>query len=176
MARLVGEKVVLREYRAEDLSAIRAWVNDKEVTRYLGSAYRRVQTWEQTEEMLSRRLNGETGGEAFVIGEKQTGKYLGQCDLMMIDSVARKAEMAVVLMKDQQGKGYALESVALLLKYAFEEMNLERVWLKCAEKNERAVKLYERAGFQKEGILRRDLYIDGEYVNTVVMGKLKSDI
>jgi len=176
MGRLTGEKVILREYRSEDLSALRAWVNDHEVTRFLGGAYRRPQTWEQTEEMLSRRLNGDAGGEGFVIADKQTGKYIGQCDLMMIDSVARKAEMAIVLMKEHQGRGCALESVKLLLKYAFENLNLNRVSLKVAEKNERAVKLYERAGFRREGILRQDLFIDGEFMNTIAMGILKSDI
>lgn len=175
MGRLIGERVVLREYRAEDLSAIRAWVNDKEVTRYLGGAYRRVQTWEQTEEMLTRRLNGDAGGEAYVISDRQDGKYIGQAELMMIDPVARKAEMAIVLMKERQGMGYALESVKLLAKYSFEEMNLNRVWLKCAEKNERAVRLYERAGFRREGVLRNDLYIDGEYQNAVIMGLLKGE-
>ncbi|MBQ1258344.1 MAG: GNAT family N-acetyltransferase [Clostridia bacterium] len=175
MGRLIGEKVILREYRAEDLSALRAWVNDTEVTRYLGGAYRRPQSWEQTEEMLSRRLNGDAGGEGFVIADKETGKYMGQCDLMMIDSIARKAEMAIVLMKDQQGKGYALESVKLLLRYAFENLNLNRVFLKCAAKNTRAVKLYERAGFKHEGTLKQDLFIDGEFVDAVVMGVLRSD-
>jgi len=95
---------------------------------------------------------------------------------MMIDSVARKAEMAIVLMKEHQGRGCALESVKLLLKYAFENLNLNRVSLKVAEKNERAVKLYERAGFRREGILRQDLFIDGEFMNTIAMGILKSDI
>ena len=95
MGRQLGERVVLREYRAEDISALRAWVNDGETTRYLGGAYRRPQTWEQTEDWLNRRLNGDLGGESFVIAEKDSQKYLGQCDLMMIDSVARKAEIAL---------------------------------------------------------------------------------
>ncbi|MBR3928651.1 MAG: GNAT family N-acetyltransferase [Clostridia bacterium] len=176
MGRLIGERIILREYRSEDLSALRAWVNDSETTKYLSGAYRRPQTWEQTEEWLSRRLNGDAGGEGFVISDKETGKYLGQIDLMMIDPIARKAEMAIVLMKNAQKKGYALESIRLILSYAFQTMNLNRVWLKCAEKNEAAVKCYLKAGFKIEGVLRDDLYIGGEYANALIMGVLKGDI
>lgn len=176
MGRLIGNRVVLREYRQEDLSALRAWVNDTETTKYLAGAYRRPQTWEQTEEWLSRRLNGDAGGEGYVISDRETGKYMGQIDLMMIDPIARKAEMAIVLMPSYQKKGYALESIRLILSYAFDTMNLNRVWLKCAEKNESAVKCYLKAGFKTEGVLRNDLYIDGEYTNALIMGILKNDI
>lgn len=173
MGRLIGEKVILREYRQEDLSALRAWVNDHETTKYLAGAYRRCQSWEQTEEWLSRRLSGDAGGEGYVIADKETMKYLGQIDLMMIDPIARKAEMAIVLSPSAQGKGYALDAVRLILSYAFQTMNLHRVWLKCAEKNERAVRLYKKAGFQTEGVLKDDLFIDGEYQNALIMGVIR---
>lgn len=175
MGRLIGNRIVLREYRREDLSALRAWVNDSEITKYLAGAYRRPQTWEQTEEWLSRRLNGDAGGEGYVIADKETGKYLGQIDLMMIDPIARKAEMAIVLMKNAQGKGYANESIRLLLNYAFNTMNLNRVWLKCAEENVSAVKCYEKSGFKTEGILRNDLFIGGKYQNAIIMGILREE-
>lgn len=173
MGRLIGEKVVLREYRQEDLSALRAWVNDTETTKYLGGTYRRVQSWEETEEWLSRRLSGDAGGEGYVIADKETMKYLGQIDLMMIDPIARKAEMAIVLSPAHQGKGYAKEAVRLLVNYAFQTMNLHKVHLKCAEKNERAVSLYKNAGFETEGVLRDDLFIDGEYQNTLIMSIIR---
>lgn len=173
MGRIIGNRIVLREYRSEDLSALRAWVNDKETTRYLAGAYRRPQTWEQTEEWLSRRLNGDAGGESFVIADKETLKYLGQCDLMMIDPIARKAELAIVLSPGSRGKGIGEEAVRMLVGYAFNDMNLNRVWLKCAKENRSAVTCYERAGFQTEGVLKEDLFIDGKYQDALIMGILK---
>ena len=175
MGRIEGTRVTLREYRHEDLSALRSWVNDEETTRYLGGAYRRPQTWEQTEEWLDRRLNGDIGGEGFVIADKQSQKYLGQCDLMMIDSIARKAEIAIVLMPGARGKGIAEEAMRLLCDYAFRTLNLNRVHLRCAAKNEKALRLYRKCGFTQEGIQRQDLFINGEYVDAVLMGRLRSD-
>lgn len=175
MGRIASSRLILREYRREDLSALRAWVNDSETTRYLGAAYRRPQTWEQTEEWLSRRLDGDLGGECFVIADAASGKYLGQCDLMMIDTIARKAELAIVLLPEARGRGIAREAVQMLVRYAFDTMNLNRVFLKCAAANERALRLYEKCGFCEEGRLREDLFIEGRYVDCVLLGRLRSD-
>lgn len=175
MGRMIGKTVVLREYRHEDLSAIRSWVNDSETTRYLGGSFRRPQTWEQTETMLAHRLEGDVGGEGFVIADRESMAYLGQCDLMMIDNVARKAEIAVVLLPEARGRGVATEGLSLLLSYAFDTMNLNRVWLRCAAENARALALYERLGFRREGLLREELFIDGRAQDAVVMGLLRSE-
>jgi len=175
MGRITGKTIVLREYRSEDLSALRGWVNDNETTKYLGGFYRRPQTWEQTEEWLMRRLNGDAGGESFVIADREGMKYLGQCDLMMIDSVARKAELAIVLSPENRLRGIGKEALSLLLSYAFRTLNLNRVWLKCAVNNKPAVSCYKSVGFREEGILRSDLFIDGEYADAVVMGILKEE-
>ena len=50
MADLRGERVILREFRQEDISGLRSWVNDRGTTRYMGPAFRAPQTWERTEE------------------------------------------------------------------------------------------------------------------------------
>ena len=175
MGRMIGKTVVLREYRREDLSAIRSWINDSETTRYLGGSFRRPQTWEQTETMLEHRLEGDVGGEGFVIADRESMAYLGQCDLMMVDNVARKAEIAVVLLPEARGRGVATEGLSLLLSYAFDTMNLNRVWLRCAAENARALALYERLGFRREGLLREELFIDGRAQDAVVMGLLRSE-
>lgn len=172
MARIVGERVALREYRSEDLHALRSWVNDPETTKYLSGAYRRPQSWEQTEEWLMSRLRGDAGGEAFVIADIQTQNYLGQCDLMLIDYVARSAEMAIVLTKEARGRGIAAEAIRLLCVYAFDTLNLNRVWLRVAAGNARAARAYERAGFAREGVMREAMYIDGAYEDVLIMGLL----
>ena len=89
MGRMIGKTVVLREYRREDLSAIRSWINDGETTRYLGGSFRRPQTWEQTETMLERRLDGDVGGEGFVIADNNWFARLTR-DRVFVDAVVEK--------------------------------------------------------------------------------------
>ena len=77
--------------------------------------------------------------------------------------------------KESWDKGYGTEATTLLVRYAFETLNLNRVWLHVFEENARAVRAYEKAGFRREGLLRQDHYRDGRYHNTIVMGLLRDE-
>ncbi len=174
MGRIVGERVTLREFRSEDIDDIRSWVADREITRWLGGAFMKPNTWEQTEEYLQNLLQGGAGAN-FVIAHKGTLNYLGQCNLMMVDNVARKAELAFVLKKEHIGKGYGLEAGQMLISFAFDEMNLNRVCLKVHEGNARAIRLYEKLGLRHEGRLREEIYQGGKYEDMLVMGLLRRE-
>lgn len=120
-------------------------------------------------------LNGDAGGANFVIAEKNSYNYLGQCNLMMIDNLARKAELAIVLPTENHAKGYGSEAIRLLLDFGFHQMNLNRVYLKVHQDNARAIALYERCGFVHEGRLRAEIFQDGRYLDTLVMGVLRDE-
>lgn len=175
MGRCVGEKVVLREFRSEDLSGIREWVTDEQVTRFLSGTFLKPNTWEQTERFLRSILEGDTGGVNLVIAQKDSLKYMGHCNLMMIDNVARKAELAIVMPREHHSKGYGGEAIRLLLMFAFDQLNLNRVFLKVHQNNARAIALYERCGFVHEGRLRQEIYQDGRYGDVLVMGILRDE-
>lgn len=174
MGRIIGERIVLREYSWADLEDIRAWVTDEQITRQLGGAFKKPQTREQTETYLRNILDGGSGAN-FVIADKASLRYLGQCNIMMVDSVSRKAELAFVLAAEHIGQGYGYEAGRLLIDFAFNQMNLNRVYLKVSADNLRAIRLYERLGFRHEGRLREDAYRDGKYEDTLVMGLLRGE-
>ena len=175
MSRVYGQRLMLREFRQEDISGMRSWATDNDTCAYLGGAYTAPQTWEKTEQTLSGYLNGDAGGANFAIADRESGRYLGQCSLFMIDTVARHAEMAIVLAPDSRGKGYAGEAIALLLEYAFDTMNLNRVHLRVYADNARAIACYERLGFSLEGTLRQHGYHAGRYVDVLCMGILRGE-
>ena len=175
MGRLVGNNVVLREFRSEDISGMRAWATDPDVTRYLSNRYLMPQTWEQTEEFLRSVLSGSAGGYNFVIAEKGSLKYMGQCGLIKIDHQSRVGTLAIVIPREHHSKGYGGEAIGLLLAFAFEQLNLNKVELSVIEDNLRAVALYERCGFQLEGRLRQAQYQDGRYKDILAMGALRDE-
>lgn len=175
MSRITGGRVSLREFRQEDISGIRSWVTDIETTRMLGGAYLRPQTWEQSERYLSGLLEGDAGGVNLVIADKESLRYLGQCSLMMVDNTARHAELAVVLCPNCQNQGIGSEGIRLMLDFAFRQMNLNRVYLKVRADNTRAVRCYEKCGFQREGVLRAHAFADGEYKDLLLMGVLREE-
>ena len=69
MPRLMGERIMLREYRSEDLHAIRSWVNDSQTTRYLSTRFWPPQTAVDSEEFLSRMLQSSHNAFNFVIAD-----------------------------------------------------------------------------------------------------------
>lgn len=174
MSRIKGQRVTLREYQWEDLPDIRKWVVELDTTRMLGGALLKPQTYEQTEEYLRNILSGGTGAN-FVIAERESLKYLGQCNLISVEPVARRAEMAIVLSPQHVSQGYGYEAGQLLLSFAFEQMNLNRVFLKVFADNPRAIALYEKLGFRHEGCLREEHYRDGHYLDVYVMGILRRE-
>ena len=175
MPRMLGERIMLREFEQNDLGEMRKWITDPDSTRYLSDTFVVPQTWEQTAGFLDSLLSGSKPGVHLVIADIMTGDYLGQCDLMNVTDYSRKAELAIVLGPEHQGNGYGGEAIELLLELAFCHLNLNRVHLRVSSQNARALACYERAGFAREGVLRQDSFSGGEYRDTVIMGILRDE-
>ncbi len=73
------------------------------------------------------------------------------------------------------GKGYGTEAMQLILRYAFSELNLQRVSLNVFSYNSRAIRSYEKAGFMHEGRARNVLQRDGQRYDLVFMGILREE-
>ena len=71
------------------------------------------------------------------------------------------------------GKKYGQDSIETLLKYLFEELNAIKVELEVIKYNLRAINCYKKCGFVEEGIRINKVYIEGKYIDTLIMGILK---
>jgi RimJ/RimL family protein N-acetyltransferase len=88
----------------------------------------------------------------------------------------RNAQLGLsIYRQDDWGLGYGREMIVLALRYAFNELNLHRVWLTTSAFNERALKLYEKLGFRHEGRGREHLLLDGRRWDIVYMGMLRDE-
>ena len=67
-----------------------------------------------------------------------------------------------------------MEAVQLLVNYAFQYRNMNRVWLQVIGNNERAIRAYEASGFEIEGRLRDHIWSNGRYHDIILMGILDS--
>lgn len=105
----------------------------------------------------------------------ETDEYLGTVSLKNIDLENGNAEYAVATRRSAQGKGIAFAATKLVLKKAFEDYGLHRVYLNVLPNNKKAIRLYERSGFQPEGEFREHLKMENQYVNWEWYGILESD-
>ena len=62
-----------------------------------------------------------------------------------------------------------------MLKHGFENLNLHRLWLRVFKNNQRAIRSYEKAGFTLEGKFREAQYLEGKYVDVMIMSMLYSE-
>lgn len=176
MPRLYGERVMLREYKKEDLQYMRMWVNDPEVTSNLSDIFLYPHTLNATEYFLNSKLEGKSEEKGFVIAHKETEEYIGQIGLMNIDWRNRVTALGIVIgSESDRGKGYGTEAIRVLQEFVFNNLNLNKLELQLRDYNLRGYSCYLKCGFKEEGRKRQDNYIDGRYTDTIFMGILKSE-
>ncbi len=168
---LETERLVLRLMEVEDEDVIVSWRNKKEIID--GFFSHKGPTLTEHREWYQRYLKGGSRLE-FVIRIKESGKRIGTIGLNNLDFLNQKAEYGILIGEDEaKGKGYGEEASIALLKYAFEELNLHRIYLRVFTVNSAAIRLYEKLGFEKEGILRQDAFKNGRYQDVLMMAIMR---
>lgn len=174
-AGIKGQRVVLRSLCATDLETLRGFVNDPEVMQHSNS-------FAPIHEAAQRRWYESMSANEHAIWFGIAGAadpavaLVGTCCLVDIDRVGRQAELRIRIGdKRSWGGGMGTEACSLLLRYGFEEQNLQRIWLRVFARNERATGMYRKLGFREEGRLRRGAYIGGQHDDVILMGLLREE-
>ncbi|WHH58339.1 UDP-4-amino-4,6-dideoxy-N-acetyl-beta-L-altrosamine N-acetyltransferase [Petroclostridium sp. X23] len=168
-----GILVDLTPLSKEYIDVIRNWRNSPDVYRYLFSHY--FITPEQQQSWYENLLRDKSKLYMMVI-EKKDMKPVGLVWLNNIDNLHRTAEWGFFMgSKEGRNAGYAVEAEYLLIKYAFEYLNLHRLYGHVFTFNKKVISMHKRFGFQLEGILREHVYHEGEYKNVAVVGLLKQE-
>lgn len=168
---IVGELVYLRTLERSDLPAVVRWMNDPEVTRYLLSAP--LYGPEEMEQWYEQRR----GTDDRVLAMMDDGdELIGYCGISRLEWEERRCNMWLIIgERGAWGQGYGTDAVRVMLRYLFDEVNLNRVYLTVDEENDRAMRLYERCGFRREGVSRKARFKNGRYRNDVTMAVLKRE-
>ena len=170
---LIGEKIYLRPIEREDAPLMQAFINDPEVTQTL-CAHRPYSL--QSEIEFIDQTNKDQNVIWLGIALKQDERLIGSITLRGIQGKDRKGDFGIKIgVKEEWNKGYGTEATKLIVRYGFETLNLNRIFLRVFEYNLRAIRAYEKAGFRREGLLRQDEYRMGRYWDVIVMGLLRED-
>jgi RimJ/RimL family protein N-acetyltransferase len=172
-AHVIGERIYLRPLERADAAVFQPWFNDPEVTENL--ALRRPVNLDFEEEFVAGLTRDE---HRIVLGIalRDGDALIGNTGLEDIDWVNRHAQFGIAIgARAQWGKGYGTEATRLMVGYAFDHLNLHRVYLNVYETNARAVRVYERLGFRREGVLRQARWQHDRWVDTIVMGLLRHE-
>jgi RimJ/RimL family protein N-acetyltransferase len=158
-----GRRVVLRRVEPSDHPYILAWQNDPFVFRWMD--YTRSFSLEDIQDSEHRAT---LEGHPFVI--EVEGKPIGRIGLNNFRPRDRMASLYLFIGdQDARGKGYGHDALMALLAYGFDTLNLRQIELWTLADNERAIHLYKSCGFVEDGRLRDRSWIDGHYIDHLVM-------
>ncbi len=153
------------------------WVNDP-LTRHLigGPAYQ--MSLASREDFVRDRLTQSFNGIYLMIQAIDTSEpvVVGAIELRKVSPEHRSAEVGILVGdRGYWGQGYGTDAMRALCRFAFEEMDLHRIYLDVLEFNTRAIRAYERVGFVVEGRQRQDAYLGGHYYDSLAMGLLREE-
>jgi diamine N-acetyltransferase len=169
---LKGERVILRAVERDDLKRLHELQRNVELMM-LGDGQWQPEPLAALEKDYDKHLSDED--KAWFAIEID-GKVVGDMGLHHRDRRSRVSAFGIGIYDPEYvGQGYGREAIALLLDWAFRIQNYERIFLDTWATNERAIRCYRALGFVEEGRLRRHLYFDGQYVDVVWMGLLRSE-
>ncbi|MDN7245053.1 GNAT family protein [Planococcus shenhongbingii] len=167
-----GEKVCLTAMRAEDLPDYRKWNGEAGFGRNYNSSPIREISEKQANDWFQENTERDF---RFAIRPVGLDTFMGVCAIEDIEWPHRVGWLSIALGPDFQGHGYGTEAMAILMNYAWNELNLHRLQLTVFDYNQPAIAMYERLGFQKEGVYREFLQRDGKRHDMFLYGKLTSE-
>jgi RimJ/RimL family protein N-acetyltransferase len=179
---LTGNLVKLKPVTKEDLKRVNEWNNDEELT-FLGSGTdSALQNNNPLEKLEAHYENNLTNhhlwehGRVFSVYTLASDTHIGKCDYRDINPITRAATIGLAIGdRSFWGKGYGPDIVHALTRHLFNTLNLERIQVDTWSGNTQAVRCYEKVGFQVEGRLRNNEFVNGSYYDTIIMGLLRSD-
>jgi RimJ/RimL family protein N-acetyltransferase len=172
--KLLGERIELRRHARENYRLYGEWYGDPEIWRLTSWAASPLSP-SAVERLFEDRELSPTD-DSFAIHLKGEEEPVGVISLMNISEANDSAELSVIVgHPEDRHQGYGAEAIALILRYGFEDLNLNRVGLSVFEFNEDAISTYEKLGFRKEGRLRKAVKRDDAFHDAILMGISRSE-
>jgi RimJ/RimL family protein N-acetyltransferase len=168
-----SDSIILAPLISDDIPILFQWINDREIV-LLNAPYKPVH--ENAHKQWFEKIQERTDLVILGIRHKESNKLIGSCQLLNINYIHRSAELQIrIAEKSEQGLGFGTAAIHLLISHAFFDLNLNRISVQVFSTNVRALYVYEKTGFKKEGILRQAAFIDGQYIDIIVLGLIKAE-
>jgi [ribosomal protein S5]-alanine N-acetyltransferase len=168
---LLASRITIGPFVPEDFRLLFCWINDVAAAR-LDFAYRPVDL--MTHQLWWDGLGKDPTKIVFAIRKTADPAIIGYVQITNINSVHRSAELGIRIgAEPNRGQGFGKEALGLALDFCWNHLNLNRVQLVVFKHNQRAVGAYKAVGFKKEGLLRKAAFIDGDWVDLILMAALR---
>ncbi|MEY4595551.1 MAG: Spermidine N(1)-acetyltransferase [Bacteroidota bacterium] len=169
-----SSEIVLRTPVMSDAEVTWQWRNQSAI-RDNFSAHSFVVSLEDEQRWLQHQLSVATDSRCYAVVHRITGELIGMTFLKHINKNNCQAEFAIMMDEAWAGKGFGTLACRETLKDGFSGLNLHRIFLKVRVDNLPAIRIYEKCGFKKEGILRDDFFKHGKFIDQFIMAILATE-
>ncbi len=174
---LETDRLLLRPYHDDDLEALHEIERREDTARYL---YNAPLDADATRALLERRkgltaIDEDHDGIFLAVLLKESGALIGHVTLELKSREHHQGEIGYVLHPDHQGRGYATEAAAVMLRLGFQELDLNRIVGRLDARNVASASVLERLGMRREAHLRENEFVKGEWCDELVYAILASE-
>lgn len=176
---LETKRLFLKPHTMDNLIKMNKWRNDNELLYYDGDCPLVVEPipLDATRRYLEYIMNNtDKENIRFGIHRKEDSELIGYCMVAFIDNYNKHCRFGITIgEKIEWGKGYGKEIVEEIKRYCFEELSMNRIGIELYSFNERSKRLFEGAGFTREGIMRQYVLKKGRFEDEYVYSILREE-
>lgn len=170
-----GKLVRLTQIERGHLEVYKRWFRDYETQRLLSPDVI-VPITDEAEDAFYDDASKAKDWYIFSIKTLEDDQLIGNCSLFGIDNKNRSAEIGILIGEaGYRDKGFGTDATRVLLRFAFNEVNLNRVYLRVFDYNGRAIRSYEKVGFVQEGRERQAIWRENTYHDVHLMAILREE-
>lgn len=168
---LKGDGFTLRGWYKNDASDLQKHADNPNISGYLFDRFPSPYTLNDAENFISHKLH-QNPTTSFVIAIDD--KLIGVISIDMRDDIYRKAPLlGYWLRQDHWGRGIMTEAVKIITMYAFANLDIVRLQAGVLANNPGSMRVLEKGGFLKEGVLRNNIIKDGVVMDEYIYGMVK---
>lgn len=172
---LSTSRLALRCFTPADTEEVFALRSSKSVSRYWDAPPWRERA--QAEQFVARSaaMAQEATGVRLAVDRRADGRFIGWCAVFGRNHEFRRATLGYCFTEEAWGHGFATEAAGALLAWAFPTMDLNRVHAEADTRNIASVRVLEKLGFRREGMMREDTIVEGEVSDSFIFGLLRRE-
>jgi ribosomal-protein-alanine N-acetyltransferase len=173
---LSTERLILREFQADDWPAVLAYQSDPRYLRYYEWTERTPQAVQRFVQMLlAQQREHPRYRFQLAVTLRADCQLIGNCGVRMASPDAHEGDIGYELSPQHWGKGYATEAARAIVGFGFTELKLHRIWAECVADNTASARVLEKLGMRLEGRLRHKEYYKGRWWDKLLFGILEDE-
>ena len=171
-----SSRLKIRDFLKEDLDIVHQLVAEPDIYKY---QHWGPNTLDDTTDFINMCITAQFDKPRLTyemcILDLKTNEFIGAIGMRIKSQLSKKADLGYWIRKDRWGNGLGTEATKAMIKFGFEKLHMNKIYATAAPENKGSSRVLEKSGMKKEGLLKDDLFIRGEFRDSVLMAILKSE-